>query len=43
MSATPESLQKFIDFCKQHITGQVSQPFPRRKTRGVVCVQGNRC
>jgi len=22
MSATPESLQKFIDFCKQHITGQ---------------------
>ncbi|MCF3576672.1 type IIL restriction-modification enzyme MmeI [Planktothrix agardhii] len=22
MSATPESLQKFIDFCKEHITGQ---------------------
>ncbi|MCB8776874.1 N-6 DNA methylase [Planktothrix agardhii 1032] len=22
MSATPESLQKFIDFCKQHITGK---------------------
>jgi hypothetical protein len=22
MSSTPEKIQKFIDFCQQHITGQ---------------------